>query len=184
MKLTVYSLVTLSALAGTTSAFVVPQGRTSGVTPLAVLKDPAASDHLVSKEANIKSTGRRTQPTVDPFNPEFERIASVPYNTAFPSSTKEYKTVKHEPTGHTLQVPFRRVHLEDPDQPFIDLYDTSGPQNFNPKQGLPKLRQEWVDAREGKHTAYTQMHFARNNMITEEMLCKFLPVLDFEKASP
>mmetsp|Transcript_33446 Transcript_33446/g.99623 ORF Transcript_33446/g.99623 Transcript_33446/m.99623 type:complete len:639 (-) Transcript_33446:520-2436(-) len=123
---------------------------------------------LVTTEANIKPT-RRTKPTVDPYNPDFESIPGVPYNDAFPSSTKEHKVVVHEPTGHKLSVPFRRVHLEDPDIPTIDLYDTSGPQGVDPKGGLPKLRQEWIDAREGKHERYTQMHFAKKGMITEEM---------------
>lgn len=135
---------------------------------LSVLKDPQEELELVTKEANIKTT-RRTQPTKDPFNPEFDRIDSVPYNTAFPSSTKEYKVLVHEPTGHVLQVPFRRVHLEDPEQPSIDLYDTSGPQDSDPKVGLPKLRQDWIAKREGKFERYTQMHYARKNIITEEM---------------
>ncbi|EEC46047.1 predicted protein [Phaeodactylum tricornutum CCAP 1055/1] len=134
---------------------------------LAVLKDP---QDLVTKEANVKPAGTRTKPTVDPFNPNFESIASVPYNTAFPSSTKEYKTVVHEATGHRLHVPFRRVHLEDPDQLYLDLYDTSGPQGVDPKKGLAKLRQEWTDEREGKYERYTQMHFAKQGIVTEEML--------------
>lgn len=45
----------------------------------------------------------------------------------------------HEETGHTLQVPFRRVHLEDPDMEYLDLYDTSGPRDVNPHEGLPKV---------------------------------------------
>lgn len=36
--------------------------------------------------------------------------------------------------------------------------------------GIPKLRKEWIEAREGKHPRYTQMYFARQNIITEEML--------------
>lgn len=132
---------------------------------LKVLADP---EKLVTKEANIKPT-YRSKPTKDPFNPEFERIESVPYNEAFPKSTKEYKQVVHEPTGHVLNIPFRRVHLEDPEQESLDLYDTSGPQGVDPKKGLPKLRQEWIEKREGKFERYTQMHYARQGMITEEM---------------
>ena len=75
----------------------------------------------------------------------------------------------HEPTGHTLAIPYRRVHLEDPDMPYLDLYDTSGPRDVNPHEGLPKIRKEWVAAREGKYERYTQMHFAKLGMITEEM---------------
>lgn len=141
-------------------------------SPLGVMTDPTGIDKLeslVSREANIKPT-RRTKPTLDPFNPDFASIDSVPYNDAFPQSTKEYTTVIHEPTCHVLKVPFRRVHVEDEDEPFVDLYDTSGPQGIDAKVGLPKLRQEWIAARQGKHERYTQMHFARQGIITEEML--------------
>ena len=142
---------------------------------LGVATDPTkklSSDEiaeLVTKEANIKTT-RRTKPTKDPMSPEFEQIRSVSYNDAFPGSTKEHTTVTHPETGHILNVPFRRVHLQDPDQPHLDLYDTSGPQGCDPKGGIPKLRKEWVEARKGKFERYTQMHFARLGMITEEML--------------
>lgn len=140
---------------------------------LGVATDPmkvtTTSDDLVTKEANTKTTFR-SKPTKNPMNPEFENIRSVEYSEAFPSSTKEHKTVTHESTGHVLNVPFRRVHLEDPEQPHLDLYDTSGPQGHDPKLGIPKLRKEWIEAREGKHPRYTQMYFARQNIITEEML--------------
>ena len=160
----------LAASLAPASAFLPASTRRFASTTTArhVLQEPE-TQNLVTKEANIKAT-RRTKPTVDPMNPEFERIQGVPYNTAFPSSTKEYKQVTHEPTGHVLSVPFRRVHLEDPDQPYLDLYDTSGPLDVNPRDGLPKLRKEWIEAREGKHERYTQMYFARKGMITEEML--------------
>lgn len=75
----------------------------------------------------------------------------------------------HEPTGHTLSVPFRRIHLEDPNQPYLDVYDTSGPAGVNPNIGLPKLRADWINAREGQFERYTQMHFAKQGIITEEM---------------
>jgi phosphomethylpyrimidine synthase len=144
----------------------------SGVTAK-VVTDPTDVtnnlDALVTREANIKPT-RRTKPTIDPYNPDFSSIESVPYQDAFPSSTKEYHQVVHEPTGHVLNVPLRRVHLQDPEQPHVDLYDTSGPQGHDPKTGLPKLRKEWIDKREGKFETYTQMHFARQGIITEEML--------------
>jgi phosphomethylpyrimidine synthase len=107
---------------------------------------------------------------LDPFAPDFDRIETVTYGEAFPRSTKEYKTVVHEPTGHEVKVPFRRVHLDDPDQPFLDLYDTSGPQGIHPTKGLPKTRAAWIEAREGKFERYTQMHYAKLGMITEEML--------------
>merc|ERR1712238_540297 len=137
--------------------------------PTTASVDPMTASELVTKEANTKPT-RRTKPTKNPMSPEFENIRPVAYDEAFPSSTKEHKTITHEPTGHVLKVPFRRVHLEDPDQPYLALYDTSGPQGHDPKVGIPKLRKEWIGAREGKHPRYTQMYFARQNIITEEML--------------
>jgi len=162
------SLAVVTALCSSSAAFAFAPSTRSSSSALRVA-NPINVDELVTKEANIKSTSR-TKPTLDPFNPEFERIQSVPYNDAFPNSTKEYKTVTHEETGHTLMVPFRRVHLEDPDMKYLDLYDTSGPRDVNPHEGLPKIRKEWVAKREGKHERYTQMHFARKGMITEEML--------------
>jgi phosphomethylpyrimidine synthase len=153
------------------TAFVPSNRSFKAASTLNVLKEPESieSIDLVSREANIKPY-RRTKPTIDPFNPDFGSITPIPYNTAFPASTREHTEVTHEPTGHVLQVPFRRIHLEDPEQPYLDVYDTSGAADCNPSLGLPKLRAEWIKAREGKHERYTQMHFARKNMITEEML--------------
>jgi phosphomethylpyrimidine synthase len=177
------SIAVAALMANMSYAFapVASTTRSFGIsTRIQVLADPPPADteqdvsnaragdsNLVTKEANIKPTFR-SKPTLDPFNPDFSTIQSVPYNKAFPQSTKEYTTVQHEATGHVLNVPFRRVHLEDP-EPALDLYDTSGPQGINPKEGLPKLRQEWIDARKGKHERYTQMHFAKKGIITEEM---------------
>jgi phosphomethylpyrimidine synthase len=167
------ALMTLAALAAQPShgfAPITSRRLTSATSVLQVATDPTkiTAEELVTKEANIKAT-KRTKPTLDPLNPEFERIQSVPYNEAFPNSTKEYKQVKHEATGHVLNVPFRRVHVDDPDRPYIDLYDTSGPQGYDPKVGIPKLRKDWIEKREGKFERYTQMHFAKKGIITEEM---------------
>jgi len=54
----------------------------------------------------------------------------------------------------------------------FDLYDTSGPQGHDPRQGLPKLRQAWIDKREqdlDEGGNWSQMAFARRGIITEEM---------------
>ena len=166
--------IALMSFVAQNQAFTFHSNQVKTSTALFTLKDPipqsnddAISD-LISRESNIKPV-RRTKPTLDPFNPDFEQIQSVPYDEAFPQSTKEYKSVAHEDSGHILNVPFRRVHLEDEEQPHIDLYDTSGPQNTDPKKGLPKMREDWVKGREGKYERYTQMHFARLGEITEEM---------------
>jgi len=172
------SLAASLLLTSTTNGFLAPHTFTqqrSSITKQyvsSISKDDSVStistDLLVTREANIKPT-RRTKPTLDPFNPDFDSIPSVPYDEAFPKSTKEYKIVTHEPTGHVLKVPFRRVHTEDPESPYLDLYDTSGPRNIDPKIGIPKIREEWVNEREGKYERYTQMHFAKKGIITEEM---------------
>lgn len=44
----------------------------------------------------------------------------------------------HEPTGTILKVPFRRVHLSGGEPPF-DTYDTSGPQDVNPRSGVDSV---------------------------------------------
>jgi phosphomethylpyrimidine synthase len=167
-----FKSIALASLTAQAAAFMQMTPAARSTTGLTVLSDPEEMvnplEGLVTREANIKPT-KRTKPTVDPFNPDFESITSVPYSDAFPNSTKEYKKVTHEPTGHVLEVPFRRVHLEG-DSPYLDLYDTAGPRDIDPKKGIPKIREEWVNAREGNHERYTQMHFAKKGMITEEML--------------
>jgi len=167
------SLVIASLSCTATTAFTSPRQprNNNNVLARSVLSNPEQQQDLVSREANIKPT-RRTRPTKDPFNPDFDRIQGVAYNEAFPSSTKEYIHTVHPETGHALEVPFRRIHLEDPEQPYLDVYDTSGPQEgINLKEGLPKIRKEWIEKREAaKPERFTQMYFARRNVITEEML--------------
>lgn len=188
MMMMIRSLLVLAALAGVSAFLPVPHTRcgvagagyagsfastTTSTTRLSVLQDRPPVTAATAASSSM-SSNTRTKPTKDPYNPEFDRIRSVPYNEAFPSSTKEYKQVVHEATGHVLNIPFRRIHLEDPDQPYLDVYDTSGPQGFTPKQGLPKLRQEWIEKREQDTSKnwkrWTQMHFARAGYITEEMM--------------
>ncbi|MGH8879267.1 MAG: phosphomethylpyrimidine synthase ThiC, partial [Stackebrandtia sp.] len=47
------------------------------------------------------------------------------------------------------------------------LYDTSGP-GADPESGLPRLRADWI-AERGPGTRVTQLHYARNNIVTPEM---------------
>jgi phosphomethylpyrimidine synthase len=68
-----------------------------------------------------------------------------------------------------VQVPFRRITLSN-GEPAVELYDTSGPPSVQPGQGLPKLRQPWIDRRTARgDTVCTQMHYARRGEITNEM---------------
>ena len=98
------------------------------------------------------------------------------FSTAFPHSTKSYVD---GPQG--VRVPVREIAIEE-GASSIRVYDTSGPQDHDVKDGLPKLRKEWVDARlpalrssEGKPSrsngsrCVTQLHDARKGEITPEM---------------
>ncbi|MBK7645531.1 MAG: phosphomethylpyrimidine synthase ThiC [Planctomycetes bacterium] len=92
---------------------------------------------------------------------------SRPLEQSFPSSHKQYREVEHK--HGTLKVPFRRIHLAG-GEPDFDVYDTTGPQGFDPAVGLPKLRAEWVARRERRgDTNHSQMHYARKGVVTEEM---------------
>jgi phosphomethylpyrimidine synthase len=92
--------------------------------------------------------------------PVVESVEVAPIE-GFPASQKVY--VEQE----GLRVPFRRIQLSG-GEPAFDVYDTSGPHDHDPTQGLPKLRQAWIDARKGERNQ-SQMHFARRGIITPEM---------------
>jgi phosphomethylpyrimidine synthase len=95
------------------------------------------------------------------------------FATAFPNSQKVFVG---GPQG--VRVPMREVALSK-GEPSIRLYDTSGPQDHDVKDGLPKLREPWVKARpstssgQGRRArageCITQLHYARKGEITPEM---------------
>ncbi|XVV04306.1 phosphomethylpyrimidine synthase ThiC [Actinosynnema sp. CA-248983] len=71
-----------------------------------------------------------------------------------------------------VKVPFRRVGLTNGEH--VDLYDTSGPYTdseatIDVHSGLPKLRADWVAAREPVNGAVTQLAYAKAGIITPEM---------------
>src|SRR5262245_36149427 len=84
------------------------------------------------------------------------------FSTAFPNSTKVYVDGPRQ-----VRVPMREIALGGGEPP-LRVYDTSGPQDHEVTAGLPKLRESWVTARAGRGCV-TQLHFARNGEITEEM---------------
>ncbi len=86
-----------------------------------------------------------------------------PLEQSFPSSAKI--------TVSELEVPVRRIEI-DGGASTLDVYDTTGPQGVDPRVGLPKRRQPWIEARRAAAEAagnWTQMHFARQGIITQEM---------------
>src|SRR6058998_786944 len=91
------------------------------------------------------------------------------FTAAFPNSRKIFV---EGPQG--VRVPMREIALSR-GEPSLRVYDTSGPQGHDVKQGLPKLREAWVKARLDAHVSgltgrcVTQLHFARKGEITPEM---------------
>ncbi len=94
-------------------------------------------------------------------NPNARLEGPIDLDRPLPGSRKVYL----EQDG--LRIPQREVALTG-DEPAIRLYDTSGPPNPDPRVGLPKLREPWIQARRDVRTP-TQMYFARKGEVTEEM---------------
>jgi phosphomethylpyrimidine synthase len=66
-----------------------------------------------------------------------------------------------------LQVPVREITTADGT---LRVYDTTGPQGHDVRVGAPQRRREWIDARVKRgDTNFSQMHYARRGIITEEM---------------
>jgi phosphomethylpyrimidine synthase len=106
---------------------------------------------------------------------------------AFPNSTKVYVE-----GSRSIRVPFREIALSGGEPP-LRVYDSSGPQHFDVRQGLPTPRRGWILGRDientGRRTAgnpslipeglrrqvlrgrgpLTQLQYARRGEITEEM---------------
>ncbi|MFL5530734.1 MAG: phosphomethylpyrimidine synthase ThiC, partial [Gemmatimonadales bacterium] len=63
------------------------------------------------------------------------------YGDSFPNSTKVYLE------GHEgIRVPMREIALAGGQQP-LRVYDTSGPQGFDVRAGLPTVREAWIGSR-------------------------------------
>jgi phosphomethylpyrimidine synthase len=74
--------------------------------------------------------------------------------------------------GDGVRVPFRRVELTNGEH--VDLYDTSGPYTdsnatIDVHSGLPRLRADWISAREPVNGAVTQLAYAKAGVVTPEM---------------
>ena len=67
----------------------------------------------------------------------------VDFASAFPGSRKDY--VSGECAGHRLAVPVREIALAGGET--LRVYDTSGPQGCDVRQGLPLHREAWIAAR-------------------------------------
>ena len=110
------------------------------------------------------------------------------FSDAFPGSRKIYVD------GERVRVPMREISLSGGESPQL-VYDTSGPQGIDVREGLPTVRKDWIAARGDivetrpmanttsqspvpsslnrpvfrGTTPVTQMHYARKGIITAEM---------------
>jgi phosphomethylpyrimidine synthase len=101
----------------------------------------------------------KTLPLADTAAQHIE--ASEALSVSYPSSEKVLEG--------ELAVPMRVIHLSGGEPP-VRVYDTSGPESIDPRAGLPKRRKPWVDARIARGDQnFSQMHYARRGVITEEM---------------
>jgi phosphomethylpyrimidine synthase len=105
----------------------------------------------------IGGNGRLALPTVDD---PVEGLASLP---ELPASERVFLS------DGEIKVPVRRIAVGGGEPP-IDVYDPAGQRGVDPHQGLPKLRQPWIEKRIARGDAsFSQMHYARRGEITEEM---------------
>jgi phosphomethylpyrimidine synthase len=125
-----------------------------------------------------------------PIRPSLPRAGD--FASAFPNSSKVYVD-----GSRGVRVPMREIVLSGGEPP-LRVYDTSGPQGHDVREGLPPLRRAWIDARGGcvevKRSragggtvemppalattmrtclrgtgAVTQLHYARRGIVTPEM---------------
>src|SRR3954471_9943121 len=91
---------------------------------------------MASPTKPARSTRKTTRPPARPTD-----RPSGGYGDAFPNSTKVYLD---GPGG--VRVPMREIALSGGEPP-LRVYDTSGPQGFEVREGLPSLRANWISDR-------------------------------------
>ena len=105
------------------------------------------------------------------------------FAAAFPNSRKVF--VRAGSPERAVDVPMREIALSGGEPP-LRVYDTSGPQGYDVRSGLPHLRAAWIAARDVVETRtathagrplrvlrgagpVTQLHYARKGVVTPEM---------------
>jgi phosphomethylpyrimidine synthase len=68
------------------------------------------------------------------------------YGTAFPNSRKIYIE-----GSDGVRVPMREISLSG-NEPPLRVPDTSGPAGYDPRDGLPPVRDRWIQARDAAGT--------------------------------
>ena len=126
---------------------------------------------------NAESPAEEMKQFISLIKPKQIMETNIKFN--YPSSEKVYLSGKLYPE---IKVGMRKVSLTptitveggerrvEPNNP-VYVYDTSGPYSdpnveIDLEKGLPKLRQSWID---GRKEGETQMYFAKQGVITQEM---------------
>ncbi len=94
-----------------------------------------------------------------------DKFSEGPLSTevSHPGSRKVYVEAQD------IRVPMREIDLGGGESS-IRVYDTTGPEDCDVREGLPKLRAPWVARRAARGDGnFSQMHYARRGEITEEM---------------
>jgi len=81
---------------------------------------------------------RPGRPRPPASSPRPDQAQPSGYRDVFPNSTKVYVEGSRD-----VRVPMREIALSGGEPP-LRVYDTSGPQGFDVREGLPPLRREWV----------------------------------------
>ncbi len=94
-------------------------------------------------------------------------IDPTPFQHPFPASRKTYL---HGTLFPEIRVPMREISLTSET---FSTYDTSGPYtdplvSIQIEKGLPRLREKWIQSRPNSPSV-SQLHYARQGMITHEM---------------
>jgi phosphomethylpyrimidine synthase len=120
---------------------------------------PAEGDKLSADASN--GNHRKLSVVTDAETPPVSTLP--PLAEDLPASKKVYLEEGE------LRVPVREITVSGGNPP-IRVYDTTGPQGHDVREGLPKLRQDWVARRVARGDRnFSQMHYARRGEITEEM---------------
>jgi phosphomethylpyrimidine synthase len=120
---------------------------------LSVLTEPAGGD-------GARTPGQQPSRKRVDSSPPVSSLSSI--DEDLPASGKVFVS------DGQVEVPVREIALAGGER--VRVYDTTGPRGHDVRQGLPRLRQPWIDRRIARGDRnFSQMHCARQGELTEEM---------------
>jgi phosphomethylpyrimidine synthase len=120
---------------------------------LSVLTEPAGGD-------GARAPGQQPSRKRVDSSPPVSSLSSI--DEDLPASGKVFVS------DGQVEVPVREIALAGGER--VRVYDTTGPRGHDVRQGLPRLRQPWIDRRIARGDRnFSQMHCARRGELTEEM---------------